>query len=167
MSRFDEGALRGHSPLTHARLAARGKALEVAARRPGRWVLGSDTVVAVDGETLGKPRDGVEASRMLKRLSGREHAVITAVVLVAPGGAMGAGHGRSVVACRPLDHLEIAEYVAGGEPLDKAGGYAIQGEAGDFMALVAGALDTVVGLPLHVVHRLGRRAGCTMLQPPS
>jgi septum formation protein len=145
--------------VAHAREAARGKALEVATRKPGRWVLGADTVVAIDGETLGKPRDGVDAARMLKRLSGREHSVVSAVALVAPDGRVALGHGRSVVAFHPLDHADISDYVATGEPLDKAGAYAIQGGAGDFAALVEGAIDTVIGLPIHVLRRLGREAG--------
>ena len=160
---FDEGLLRHLPPLAQARRAAEGKASAVAARNPGRWVLGCDTVVVLDGLALGKPADGVEASRMLKRLSGREHAVITAVTLLGPGGRVAHGHGRSVVAICELTHQEIADYVGGGEPLDKAGAYAIQGEGGKFAALVSGAVDTVVGLPLHVTRRLGRHLDCPAL----
>jgi septum formation protein len=163
VSRFDEATLSGRPPLALAREAARAKALEVATRKPGRWVLGADTVVAIDGEALGKPRDGVEASRMLKRLAGREHAVISAVALAAPDGRVALGHGRSVVAFRRLDHKEISDYVASGEPLDKAGAYAIQGGAGDFAALVEGSADTVIGLPIQVVRRLGREIACPVL----
>ncbi|HEY8739131.1 MAG TPA: Maf family protein [Candidatus Dormibacteraeota bacterium] len=157
--RFDEATLRGQPPLAQARAAALGKAREVANRRPGRWVLGADTVVAIDGHALGKPRDGVEAMGMLKRLSGREHTVISAVALVAPNGRVVTGHGRSVVAFSSMGHADIADYVAAGEPLDKAGAYAIQGEGGAFVALVSGALDTVIGLPVHVVRRLLRDMG--------
>ena len=164
MAEFDEGRLRHLPPLSQARRAAHGKASEVAARYPDRWVLGCDTVVVLDGEALGKPVDGVEDSRMLKRLSGREHGVISAVTLLGPGGAEGHAYGRSVVAIGRLSHEEIGAYVASGEPLDKAGGYAIQGEAGEFAALVRGSLDTVIGLPLHAVRRLGRRLGCPPLR---
>jgi septum formation protein len=163
VSCFDESALRHLPPVTQARQAALGKALEVAGRRPARWVLGCDTVVALDGVSLGKPADGVDAGRMLKRLSAREHTVVTAVTLVAPDARVAWGFGRSVVAVRALDHQDINEYVAGGEPLDKAGAYAIQGEAGEFVALVSGSLDTVIGLPLHVARRLGRQLGCADL----
>ena len=166
VSGFDEGQLRHLAPLAQARRAAAGKAAGVAARNPGRWVLGCDTVVVLDGAALGKPADGVEASRMLKRLSGREHAVITAVSLVGPGGHSAHGHGRSVVAIGHLSHQAIADYIATGEPLDQAGSYAIQGEAGEFAALVSGTVDTVVGLPLHVARRLGRRLGCPALSVP-
>ena len=163
MPGFDEGLLRHLPPLAQARRAAEGKAAAVAARNPERWVLGCDTVVVLDGQALGKPADGVEASRMLKRLSGREHTVITAVTLLGPGGRLAHGHGRSVVAISELSHQEIADYVDGGEPLDKAGAYAIQGEGGEFAALVSGTVDTVVGLPLHVTRRLGRHLGCPAL----
>ena len=161
---FDEDRLRHLPPLSQARRAAHGKAAEVAARYPGRWVLGCDTVVVLDGEAIGKPRDGVDASRMLKRLCGRDHAVISAVTLLGPGGVQGNAYGRSVVAIGRLSHQEIGAYVATGEPLDKAGGYAIQGEAGEFAALVSGSLDTVIGLPMHAVRRLGHQLGCPALR---
>ncbi|HEV1997009.1 MAG TPA: Maf family protein, partial [Candidatus Dormibacteraeota bacterium] len=96
----------------------------------------------------------------------REHAVITAVSLHGPGGAEAFGHGRSVVAIGVLSHEDIAGYVATGEPLDKAGSYAIQGEGGEFAALVSGSVETVIGLPLHVALRLGRRLGCPALSSP-
>ena len=159
-SRFDEVTLRHLRPRAQARASARGKADEVAGRRPGDWILGCDTVVAVDGVALGKPRDGVEASQMLRRLAGREHEVISAVCLLAPGGERAEASGVSRVAFRDLRPFEIAEYVATGEPLDKAGAYAIQGGAGEFAALVAGSVDTVIGLPMHVVRRLGRQLRC-------
>ncbi|GAC1574888.1 MAG: Maf family protein [Candidatus Dormibacteria bacterium] len=156
---FDEAALRHLSPLKQARAGAQGKAREVAGRFPRRWVLAADTVVACDGDAMGKPRDGVEASPMLRRHANREHAVISAVCLVAPDGREAVGHGLSRVAFRELLADEVNAYVATGEPLDKAGAYAIQGGAGEFAALVGGRFDTVVGLPLHVVRRLGRALG--------
>ncbi|MEA2684403.1 MAG: nucleoside triphosphate pyrophosphatase [Chloroflexota bacterium] len=163
---FDEATLRHLPPRSQARAAARGKAEAVAGERPGAWVLGSDTVVVVDGEALGKPRDGVEASWMLRRLAGREHEVVSAVCLVAPDGRSAAGYGVSRVALMPLRPHELAEYVATGEPMGKAGAYAIQGLAGEFTALVSGSVDTVIGLPLHVVRRLGRLMGCPELLAP-
>jgi septum formation protein len=162
-SNFDEAALRGLAPRAHARAAARAKAEVVAVERPEAWVLGCDTVVACDGETLGKPRDGVEATQILRRLAGREHDVVSAVCLVAPDGRLAEGYGTSRIAFRPLRPHEVAEYVASGEPMGKAGAYAIQGAAGEFAALVGGSIDTVIGLPLHVVRRLGRRLGCPEL----
>ena len=159
-SRFDEGSVRHLPPRAQARASARGKAEEVAGRRPGDWILGCDTIVAINGEALGKPRDGVEASQMLRRLVGREHEVISAVCLLAPSGDRAEAAGISRVAFQALRPFEIAEYVATGEPLDKAGAYAIQGGAGEFAALVAGSVDTVIGLPMHVLRRLGRRLGC-------
>jgi septum formation protein len=159
-SGFDESSLRHLPPLAQARRAARAKAEEVAARRPGSWVLGCDTVVALPAATLGKPRDGVEASQMLRRLAGREHSVISAVCLLSPDGRRAEGHGISRVAIRELRPYEIAEYVATGEPMDKAGAYAIQGGGGEFAGLARGSVDTVVGLPVHVVRRLGHSLGC-------
>ncbi|MFN2464359.1 MAG: nucleoside triphosphate pyrophosphatase [Candidatus Dormibacteria bacterium] len=159
VSGFDESSVRHLRPLAQARSAARGKAAEVATRRPDAWVVGCDTVVALDGAALGKPADGVEASRMLRRLAGREHLVYTAVCLQSPAGERAQGHGVSRVAFADLGSDEIHAYIATGEPMDKAGAYAIQGKAGDFAALVSGSTDTVVGLPLHVLHRLGRQLG--------
>jgi septum formation protein len=162
-SQFDEAEVRHLPPVPQAIAAARAKAVEVAARRPGHWVLGCDTVVALGGEALGKPRDGVEASQMLRRLSGREHRVVSAACLVGPDGRTAHGYGVSRVAFRELRPHEVADYVAGGEPMDKAGAYAIQGGAGDFAGLTRGSVDTVVGLPLHVVRRLARQLGCVEL----
>lgn len=162
-SSFDESTVRDLAPRAHARAAALGKARAAATTHVGDWVLGSDTVVALDARVLGKPRDGVEASRMLRSLSGREHDVVSAVCLVAPDGRIAEGYGISRVAFRALRPHEVAEYVATGEPMDKAGAYAIQGGAGEFAGLVRGSLDTVVGLPMHVVRRLGRRLGCAAL----
>ena len=131
----------------------------MAGRFPGRWVLGCDTIVTLDGDALGKPADGVEASRMLKRLSGRRHAVISAVTLLGPGGAEGHAHGRSVVAIANLSHPEIAAYVASGEPLDKAGAYAIQGRAATFVQEIRGSHSGIVGLPLCETALLLRQFG--------
>jgi septum formation protein len=86
--------------------------------------------------------------------------VISAVCLVAPDGRQVEGHGISRVEFRRLAADEVNQYIATGEPLDKAGAYAIQGAAGEFAGLVGGSVDTVIGLPLHVVRRLGRTLGC-------
>jgi septum formation protein len=157
-SGFDEGALRGLGPRAHALAAAAGKAEAVARDRPGDSVIGIDTVVAVDGTTLGKPADGADARRMLAVLSGRDHAVISAVHVVR-GASSSAGHAISQVRFRRLSRAEIDAYVATGEPADKAGAYAIQGGARAFASVTRGRLDTVVGLPTHLLRRLLRRVG--------
>ncbi len=158
-SRFDEGGLVGLSPRVHAAAAAEGKAAAVRRDRPGDWVLGADTVVAIDGQILGKPYDAGAAAGMLRRLAGRSHSVITAVHVASPRGDA-AGAGISRVRFQPLSEAQIQAYVAGGEPFDKAGGYGIQGEGGGLAALERGRLDTVVGLPSHVLGKLLRGLGC-------
>jgi septum formation protein len=129
-------------------LAAR-KAEAVAACRPDDLVVGADTTVVVDGVVLGKPEGTHDAVRMLRLLRDRVHLVYTGVAVV--DGASGRTERRVVrsdVRMRPYDEGEIAAYVATGEPLDKAGGYGIQGSSGALVAGVAGCFNNVVGLPL-------------------
>jgi septum formation protein len=131
-----------------------------AAARPGEIVLGADTVVAAGGEILGKPRDDEEAREMLHRLAGRSHEVWTGVALVAATGRGEAPARERARACRTevvfraLSEREIADYVATGEPRDKAGAYAIQGGAAAFVERVEGDFTNVVGLPLALVQDL-------------
>ncbi|MFO0932998.1 MAG: Maf family protein [Planctomycetota bacterium] len=129
------------------------KARVAAARAPGRTVLCADTTVVLDGVLLGKPADAADAARMLRALSGRTHAVVTGVA-VARDGEVASGADRARVTFRPLDDVEIARYVATGEPLDKAGAYAIQGGAAAFVTRREGRVDTVVGLPVPLVAAL-------------
>lgn len=137
-------------PLDQAVCAvARGKAAEVAARFPGRVVLGADTMVSVDGLTLGKPRDEADARRMLRLLQGRSHEVYTGVWVFGPG-YPSAGYGfadRARVCFFPLSAREIDEYVATGEPMDKAGAYGIQGRGLRNIRGIEGDFYTVMGLP--------------------
>ncbi|MFP4249680.1 MAG: Maf family protein, partial [Armatimonadota bacterium] len=127
----EEADRAGADPAAIAEEHALEKALSVAAECPGRLVLGADTVVVVDGEVLGKPEDGADARRMLRRLSGRDHVVITAVALAlseessAAAELLALEHVRTRVEFRALSGDEIAAYVASGEPMDKAGGYGI------------------------------------------
>lgn len=129
------------------------KARVASARAPGRVVLCADTTVVLDGGLLEKPVDAAHAARMLRALSGRTHAVVTGVA-VARDGVVVHGADRATVAFRDLTDAEIARYVASGEPLDKAGGYAIQGGAAGFVTRREGRLDTVVGLPVPLVVEL-------------
>lgn len=129
------------------------KARVAAARAPGRAVLCADTTVVLDGALLGKPADAADAVRILRALSGRTHAVVTGVA-VARDGALESAADRALVTFRALDDAEIARYVATGEPLDKAGAYAIQGGAAGFVARREGRVDTVVGLPVPLVVAL-------------
>ena len=144
-----------------ARRTAREKALEVAASSPpGSLVLGADTVVAVGGEILGKPADPEGAARMLRLLSGATHRVISGVCLVrAPDQVEALESATTLVTFRPLGAEEIRDYVRTGEPLDKAGAYAIQGAASRFVTHIDGCYSNVVGLPVPNVCELLKRAG--------
>jgi septum formation protein len=133
---------------------AREKARHVAARHaPGAVVLGADTTVVVDGEILGKPVDREDAARMLRRLSGRAHDVITGVVVIASG-AERTDVVRTRVWFAPLRPDQIAWYVGTGEPDGKAGAYAILGRAARFIDRIDGSWSNVVGLPIAAVARL-------------
>jgi septum formation protein len=150
-----------------ARLALR-KARAVAARRRSGLVLGADTIVVIDGEALGKPSGRAEAAAMLRRLRGRAHEVMTGVALIdAATGREAAETVSSRVTMRAYSEDEIAEYVASGEPLDKAGAYAIQGAGGALVAGLAGSRSNVVGLPLGATVALLRRFGATVSAPPA
>ena len=136
------------------------KAAEVATRVGEGLVLGADTIVECDGRLLGKPRDRDEARRFLRLLSGRSHLVVTALALVeAGGGRTVTGQEVTEVCVRPLMAEEIDAYVGTDEPLDKAGGYAIQGAGGAFIEGIKGSFTNVVGLPLGRLRTLLLRFG--------
>jgi septum formation protein len=153
-SSVEEVVRPGESPEDFARRAATEKALAVAAlASPNALVLGADTVVAAGGENLGKPVDAAEAVRMLRILSGATHRVITGVCLVtAPDRIETVRAETTLVTFRPLDRKEIADYVASGEPFDKAGAYGIQGLASKFVTRIEGCYFNVVGLPVALVY---------------
>jgi septum formation protein len=159
----DEAVRAGEPPEGYACRLAREKALAVSIQSPDRLILGADTVVVVNGLILGKPRDSDDAIRMLRLLSGRRHDVITGVALVAPDGASGtrvdSRAETTAVEFAPLSDGEIEWYVASGEPMDKAGGYAIQGLASRFVTRVEGSYSNVVGLPIALVYEMCTRAG--------
>lgn len=138
---------RALSPEEAALQVARAKAEAVAAEHPDRVVIGADTSVWIEGEVLGKPTDEADAAAMLRRLQGRAHRVITAVWVCAPGGADGFADAAEVV-FYPMSEEEIAAYIATGEPMDKAGAYAIQGECVVFIKEIRGEYNNVVGLPV-------------------
>jgi septum formation protein len=144
-------------PLDYAQRLARDKARAVFARHPDSAVLGADTVVVVDEHLLEKPADARDAARMLWLLSGRTHQVITGVCLVASAFERTEAEITQVV-FSPLSEDEIAYYVRTGEPMDKAGAYAIQGIASRWVERIEGCYFNVVGLPLPRVYRLVRAA---------
>lgn len=159
----DESACEGEAPEHYAARLARAKALEVARRSgadPPRWVLGADTIVVLGGRVYGKPADAEDAARMLAELLGRTHRVLTAVALArSDGGALHEIRVESHVTLRAAEPPEIRAYVATGEPLDKAGAYALQGAGGRFVHRVKGSRSNVIGLPLDETLALLREAG--------
>jgi septum formation protein len=141
--------------ISFATRLAREKAEDVFARRsPGVVVLGADTVVVCDGEVMGKPVDAGDATRMLLRLSGRTHQVVTGVAVIWGEGSAEIAAELTQVTVRTISPQEVSEYVAGGEPMDKAGAYAIQGYAGRWIPRINGCYFNVVGLPLALVTSL-------------
>lgn len=155
-SGVEESRLPHESPEDFTRRLARDKALDVARQsEAGSLVLGADTAVAVDGEILEKPVDAADAARMLRALSGRTHRVITALCLIrAPERVLAWRHETTSVTFRKLTNEEIENYVASGEPFDKAGGYAIQGLASRFVPRVEGCYFNVVGLPIPLLYEI-------------
>ena len=152
----------GISPERLAVENARRKAEDVAAKEGGNApVLGADTVVAVDETILGKPKDETDAVRMLRLLSGRQHFVYTGIALVYRGEVYG-DVVRTEVWVDELSEKEIDAYIATGEPMDKAGAYAVQGIAAKFIPRIDGSFSNVVGLPLHAVKELARKAGIVL-----
>jgi septum formation protein len=133
-------------------------AREKAASVRGDLVLGADTTVVVEGEILEKPSDAADALRMLRRLQGRTHHVITAIALKTPAGTLGATD-VTAVSFRPANEELLAAYVATGEPMDKAGAYGIQGFGAALVEGIQGDFFGVMGLPLRLVLQLLERAG--------
>ncbi|PYP80636.1 MAG: septum formation protein Maf [Gemmatimonadetes bacterium] len=150
---IDESYIAGERPREHAERLARGKTAVIAARAPDAVVIGSDTIVVVDGDVLGKPADELDAVRMLARLAGRSHTVITAVA-VAWRGETRSGVEEVGVTFHPLSRAEIDAYIATGEPMDKAGAYGIQGYGATIVARVDGDYFAVMGLPLQRLTRV-------------
>lgn len=138
---------------------SRRKALAAARLHPGRFVLGADTLVSLDGKAFGKPVTQEEAAETLRLLSGRTHQVFTGVTVVSPERKTFSAVDRSDVTFCPVPEEEILAYVAGGEPMDKAGSYAIQGGAALWVTRLEGSPSSVIGLPLHLVRELLLRAG--------
>ena len=150
---IDETPLAAEEPRPHAERLARGKASVVAEREPNAVVIAADTIVVVDGDILGKPRDEAEARAMLRRLSGRQHVVLTAVA-VARDGVIVSDVESVDVTFRTLSEADITRYIATREPMDKAGAYGIQGYGATIVERVDGDYFAVMGLPLNRLARL-------------
>ena len=150
----------GEAPEAYVRRVADAKGHAISQRMPGRFVLAADTAVVVEGQILGKPSNSEDAARMLRRLSGRSHLVISGVCLIKNGSpAVKTEVETTVVEFADLSPAEIAWYVASGESMDKAGGYGIQGLASRFVTRIDGSYSNVVGLPIAVVYRMCTQAG--------
>jgi septum formation protein len=160
----DEHPLEAERPEAHVLRLAEAKARAASASAPPEragetLVLGADTIVTLDRAILGKPSDRGEAGRMLAALSGRIHEVWTGMFLFDPGHDRGVGEAvRSIVKFSAMTASEIEQYVATGEPLDKAGAYAVQGYGAAFVEAIEGSYTNVVGLPLGHLRRLIRLA---------
>ena len=157
----------GEAPRAFAERMAREKALAVFRLLPNDFVLGADTIVIVDAEILGKPRDRADAVRMLRLLSGRKHQVTTGVCLLGlrprdENGKIGFEDVKSettLVTMDPLGEDDIHGYVSTGEPMDKAGAYGIQGRASRWISRIEGDYFNVVGLPVSLVYKMLREHG--------
>src|SRR3974390_2302351 len=162
----DETPIAGESARDCAERLAREKALAVWRRRPQDLVLGADTIVVVDEAILGKPVDAADAAPILGTASGRGHSVITGVCLVRavagsqlPVAEANTASETTFVSVREISDDEIRDYVATGEPMDKAGAYAIQGRASRWIPRIEGDYGNVVGLPVVLVCRMLREHG--------
>ena len=163
VSNEDESLLPGEDGSAAVERLARRKALAVARDEP-LPVLAADTEVLLDGHVLGKPAGAPEAVAMLRRLAGRAHEVVTGVCLVHGGVARSAVE-RSVVRFAPMSEAEMSWYASTGEPLDKAGGYHVDGRGALFIETVEGSPSNVAGLPVRLVLRLAREAGLDLGWP--
>jgi septum formation protein len=157
-SGVDERQLRGETPYRYVRRQAITKTLTVSELHPGAPVVGADTIVVVGGAILEKPHDAPDARRMLRKLSGRSHRVLSGMAMVG-GGADSVERVRSGVSStrvffRKLTESEIRGYVETGEPLDKAGAYGIQGKGGLLVTRIEGSFSNVVGFPLEIFYKL-------------
>ena len=155
---IDETYRAGEQPAPHAERLAREKTRTIAARAPDAVIIGSDTVVVVDGEVLGKPRDHDEAVRMLMRLQGREHEVATGIAVCVQGTLRSAVE-RVRVRFRPFNVALAGAYAATGEPMDKAGAYGIQGFGATLVEKIEGDFFAVMGLPICRMIELLESAG--------
>lgn len=152
---IDESRHPNEDAATYVQRVARAKAEAVAARAAGATVMGADTVVVIDGEILGKPVDDQDARRMLGLLQDHWHQVLTGVAVVNPGnGSSKIAHEVTEVRFAAMSEDEISWYVATGEPMDKAGAYAIQGQGARFVKEISGDYFNIVGLPVRLLYEL-------------
>jgi septum formation protein len=168
-SAVPEKLRRAERPAAAVRRLALAKAQALRAVAPAAWILGADTLVVLDGRAIGKPRSPGHARALLRRLSDREHQVLTALALLVPDRAALQVTVRTRVRFRRLTPAQIVAYVATGEPLDKAGAYAVQARGAALVRRLIGSHSNVIGMPLEALFDLLRRAGwdpLTSVHPP-
>jgi len=159
-SHIPELRAAGESPEEYVARLSREKAAAVAREHADRWIIAADTTVLLGDELLEKPADGADAARMLATISGQTHIVYTGVTLMSAGSGYSETRvSESEVRMLPLSEADIAWYVGTGEPLDKAGSYAVQGKGAMFIDSIHGSYTNVVGLPLATLFLMLRRAG--------
>jgi septum formation protein len=163
-SHVDEITEPKQSPEQNATKIARDKAHWVARQNPGCYVLGADTMVVLDQKIIGQPTDEEDAYRILSKLTGKQHRVITGVVLITPEAEEYAAAVVSTVTIKTVSEAEIRAYIATGEPLDKAGAYAIQGKGAFLIESWEGSYSNIVGLPLEALTDLFQQAGFAIPQ---
>lgn len=154
-SQIEEIQQPGESPSQMVQRLAKEKAMAIRPIRPESVVIGADTVVVCEGQILGKPASPKEARSMLQKLSGRSHEVITGLCVL-KGETVVVDAARTIVRFSQLSGEEIEDYLATGEPFDKAGGYATQGKAARFVEGIEGCFFNVVGLPVSLLYRILR-----------
>ena len=157
VSDLEEARDPGEAPRAYAERLARDKARVVAQRFPGEPVLAADTIVTIGDAVLEKPADAADAARMLRQLSGRAHEVTTGVCIISKN-EEDVRRETTRVFFRALNDKDIADYIATGEPMDKAGAYTIQGGAARWVEKIEGDYNNVVGLPVALVTRMLRDA---------
>ncbi len=150
---IDESEIEGESPADYVVRLARNKAEAIAVDHPSSVVLGADTTVVIDQRIIGKPIDLADATRMIGLLAGKEHEVLTGIAIAAAGKTV-TGFQRTRVKFAEMSNDEIEFLVSEGDPLDKAGAYAVQAQAALFIEYIDGDYWNVVGLPIHLVYRL-------------
>ena len=155
----DAEEMKTGKPETLVTENARRKARAVWDLHPGSVVLGADTIVYQDGSVLGKPKDQADARAMLRSLSGARHTVYTGVCVIGLEGKEDLRCDASQVQFTALTDEEIDRYIASGEPMDKAGAYAVQGRAGMYVTRIEGSYSNVIGLPMHLVREMLIQAG--------
>jgi len=163
-SRVEENLVRKETPQEHVIRLAEAKALDIGSRYPDRWIIAADTIVYIDGNILGKPESVEEALEMLNLLSGQEHFVLTGFSVHHLGKGKDDHQAvQTVVTVKPLTPVEMNWFVNTGEPLDKAGGYAIQGIGSFMIESIRGSYSNVVGLPLCELIQMLRSLGAITL----